>query len=442
LLSRLTGNPVMRGGLVIGLGIFAGNVLGFVRTGIAAYLLGTHSLADGLAVAIGPIDTINVLLINTMVFAFVPMLTVRQGGERAALFRRAARLYAWVFCSLTAVLLLFAPELIHVLGPGLDPAVYRETVNLMRIASLSTLATGAAALHSALLYTERRFGPSAAYQSVLNIFVIAGALALWRPLGIYGFAIGYTCGAFVQYLIIAAIARRSWKRLMEMTPVPPSAGEKVGDHSTAELLSKPGSFVAYAGLLALNLIVTRGYATQAGPGMAAAFDYCLRCVNVVTAYLISPASNSLLPEIALLRIKGRARDAVRLINRTLGLVAVVAVVGCAVGIALRQPVIALLFQRGSFTAESTRMVAGVFLGFAPSMIGLSLLEISARSLFALDRRWLPVMAATVPLVVNLAVCASLHAHAPETIGLGATAGLTAGFAVLVVAIEGRKKLRA
>lgn len=429
----------MRGGLVIGLGILAGNVLGFVRTGIAAYLLGTHSLADGLAVAIGPIDTINVLLINTMVFAFVPLLTVRQGGERAALFRRAARLFTWVFCSLTAILMIFAPELIHVLGPGLDPGVYRETVNLMRIASLSTLATGAAALHSALLYTERRFGPSAAYQSVLNLFVIAGALALWRPLGIYGFAIGYTCGAFVQYLIMAGIARRSWKRLIATAPAAEATAE---DHSTAELLSKPGSFLAYAGLLALNQIVTRGYATQAGPGMAAAFDYCLRCVNVVTAYLISPASNSLLPEIALLRIKGRARDAVRLINRTLALVAVVAVVGCAVGIAVRQPVIALLFQRGNFTAESTRLVAGVFLGFAPSLIGLSLLEISARSLFALDRRWLPVMAAMVPVLINLAVCASLHTHAPEKIGLGATVGLTAGFAVLVVAIEGRRKLRA
>jgi putative peptidoglycan lipid II flippase len=429
----------MRGGLVIGLGIFAGNVLGFVRTGIAAYLLGTHAQADGLAVAIGPIDTINVLLINTMVFAFVPLLAVRQGGERAALFRRAARLFTWVFCSLTAILLLFAPELIHVLGPGLDPTVYRETVNLMRIASLSTMATGAAAIHSALLYTERRFGPSAAYQSVLNIFVIAGALALWRPLGIYGFAVGYTCGAFVQYVIIAGAARRSWKRLVEAEP---AASPSAEDHTAAELLSKPGSFLAYAGLLALNLIVTRGYATQAGPGMAAAFDYCLRCVNVVTAYLIAPASNSLLPEIAHLRIKNRLRDAVRLINRTLGLVAVVSVAGCAVGIAVRQPVIALLFQRGSFTAESTRLVSGVFLGFAPSLIGLSLLEISARSLFALERRWLPVMAAMVPVLVNLSVCASLHSHAPEKIGLGATAGLTAGFAVLVVAIEGRRKLRA
>ena len=49
----------MEGGLTIGAGIVTGNILGFVRVALTAYLLGTHSRADSLAVAIGPIDTLN-----------------------------------------------------------------------------------------------------------------------------------------------------------------------------------------------------------------------------------------------------------------------------------------------------------------------------------------------------------------------------------------------
>ncbi len=86
----------MRGGLVITGGILTGNILGFGRSAVTAYLLGTHALADGLAVALGPIDTLNFVLINTMIFAFVPLLTARQGGDRAALFVRAARLFTWI----------------------------------------------------------------------------------------------------------------------------------------------------------------------------------------------------------------------------------------------------------------------------------------------------------------------------------------------------------
>jgi peptidoglycan biosynthesis protein MviN/MurJ (putative lipid II flippase) len=93
-------------------------------------------------------------------------------------------------------------------------------------------------------------------------------------------------------------------------------------------------------------------------------------------------------------------------------------------------VIGILFQRGSFTAQSTRLVAAVFLGMGPSMVGWSLMEVMARSLFALDRPWPPVLAAIVPLLLNVTITLGLHSFRPEWIGLGASIGLIAGFAVL------------
>jgi putative peptidoglycan lipid II flippase len=215
---------------------------------------------------------------------------------------------------------------------------------------------------------------------------------------------------------------------------------KTGPASTVtprDLLGKPGIFLAYAGLLALNMIVTRAYATHAGTGMAAAFDYCIRCVNVVIAYLVSPASNSLLPEIARLHAMGEERRAVRLVDRTAGYASLAAVTAYTVGILVRTPVIAL-FQRGSFTAHSTQLVSGVFLGLAPCLIGYSLLELTARSLFALDRPILPLLAAAVPVTVNVLVSGLLRHFAPERfalpqyLGLGASAGLMAGFGLLII----------
>src|SRR4029077_2766554 len=68
-----------------------------------------------------------------------------------------------------------------------------------------------------------------------------------------------------------------------------------------EIVSKPASILFYSGFLALNIIATRAYATHIGPGTAAALDYCLRCIGVPLTFLVSPMSNSLLPEIARLR---------------------------------------------------------------------------------------------------------------------------------------------
>src|SRR5579862_8577207 len=205
--ARPTQQLLLKGGLTIGAGIITGNILGFVRVAITASLLGTHSRADSLAVAIGPIDNLNNVLINSMVFAFVPMLAACHGAERTALYLQLTRMFARCFTVLSLAAAAFAPWLITVLAPGLEPRYHDTAANILRIVSLSTMAAGTASIHAALLYTDRRFAPSAFNQACLNVFTIAGAVALWKVMGVYGFAVGYTIGAFVQFGIVWYIAR-------------------------------------------------------------------------------------------------------------------------------------------------------------------------------------------------------------------------------------------
>jgi len=135
----------------------------------------------------------------------------------------------------------------------------------------------------------------------------------------------------------------------------------------------------------------------------------------------------------------RFGQAFRLIDRTLGLAALGAVAACGVALALRHPVIAILFQRGNFTAQSTNLVSAVFLGMAPSLIGWSLLELTGRALFALDRPVLALGAAIIPVLVNVALTLWLHSSSPQWIGLGASVGLMAGFLTLFVAAHVSRK---
>src|SRR5436190_5667721 len=277
---------LLRGGLTIGAGIITGNILGFVRVALTASLLGTHSRADSLAVAIGPVDTLNAVLINSVIFAFVPMLTERKGADRVALFFQLRRLFARGFTAVALATALFAPWLIRILAPGLDPQYHDTAANLLRIVSLSTLAAGLAAVHAAMLYTDRRFAPSAFYQACLNVFTIAGALSLWKFFGVYGFAIGYSVGAWVQLGVGWFSVRPRLK-----TDIRP-----ICDVGWRTIVKRPGSIGLYAAALAGNITFTRAYATHAGPGMAAALDYCLRGITVPLAFLVNPVSNALLPE--------------------------------------------------------------------------------------------------------------------------------------------------
>ena len=219
--------------------------------------------------------------------------------------------------------MLGAPWLMRLLAPGLESQYFNAAVTILRVLSLSTIAAGAGAVHCALLYTDRRFLPTAFYQAALNVFTIICALSLWRVLGVYAFAVGYTAGAWAQLAIVWFAARSGL----------PSQKRRC-DIRWKEILAKPAFFVVYAVGLGLNMTFTRAYCTHAGPGMAAALDYCLRGVGVPLAILVTPISNSLLPEIARLRSLFRLRDAFRLIDRTTALAALAAVGGCALRLGL------------------------------------------------------------------------------------------------------------
>jgi putative peptidoglycan lipid II flippase len=326
-----------------------------------------------------------------------------------------------------------ASPIISLLGPGLAPDQHREAVVLLRLASPAVLLAGGSAVCGALLYTERRFFVPALYQACLNGCTIVAALTLWKLIDVEGFAVGYVAGTAVQFGITWFASRDVLRRSRE------ARRRAAAPVALRDILASPGMFLAYAGLIAANIMITRAFATHAGPGMAAAFDYTLRCVSVVVAYLVYPVANSLLPEIARLRGLGKTREAYRLLDSSIGMMAIAAVLACAVGVTLRTPVIAILFQRGSFTAESTMLVSGVFLGFAPGIIGWALLDLIARCLFALDRPRLPIFAALIPLAVNLtAMLAFGRVKDPTFLSLGAAMGYTIAFAVLFLAIHLRR----
>jgi putative peptidoglycan lipid II flippase len=408
---------------VIGGGILLGNIAGFIRVAIAAYLLGTRAHADALAVSTGLADTVNNIIVNTLLVAFVPMLMLRPSHERLAVFRRAGRLFARILGSLAILVALFAPQLVGLLGPGLAPEQKHEAIILMEILAPSILLSGSSGIYAALLYTERRFLAPATYQLCINASTTIFALLLWNAIGEYGFAVGYTVGAALQ-MTVTWFASRDLRR-ERAEPVSLASGE---------ILSKPGFYLMYAALMSANIVLSRAFATHSGAGVAAALDYSMRCVNVAIAYLVYPVANSLMPEIARLQAASETSHAYRLMRRSVGLMAIASVISCAAGLLLRTPIIALLFQRGSFTAESTALVSNVFVGLAPSLIGWTLMDLISRCCFALGRARLPLIAAFVPVTVNSIFLEFLNRRGeladPVLLGLGASTGLIAGFIVL------------
>jgi putative peptidoglycan lipid II flippase len=72
-------------------------------------------------------------------------------------------------------------------------------------------------------------------------------------------------------------------------------------------------------------------------------------------------------------------------------------------ILLRQPLVALLYQRGAFDASSTEQVAWALLWYAAGLVGHSMLEIVARAFYALQDTRTPVAVGAAAMALNVAL---------------------------------------
>jgi putative peptidoglycan lipid II flippase len=68
---------------------------------------------------------------------------------------------------------------------------------------------------------------------------------------------------------------------------------------------------------------------------------------------------------------------------------------------LRRPLVALLYQRGEFTAASTELVAWALLWYAAGLAAFSVVEIISRAFYALHDTKTPVYLLVVSMTLNL-----------------------------------------
>ena len=407
---------VLKGSLVVGLGLAVGQVTGFVRQAAIGYVSGTGSDADALMAAMAPVELWWAVMSLTVIFGFVPRFSASDTSRRysfGGIFRPAARLSILA----TVCVLVFADVLIQLFAPGLDAETHRTAVELLRVMGLAQAAIGVSFVYSALLFSHRRFGMGSFHHVFINAATLSGGVlghARWGP---YGFAAGYTIGSYLQL----AAAHWTSRKLVSLHS---GSGRAPG---LADLLAGPAPIMGQALAMELTTAVSRAYASTFGPGMTSAFDYAYKFFRVPVALLVVPLSQSLLPELSSRQgSAGYRKTALLAAERGAMLTVVGGAVVMAAVMLLRKPIVEILFQRGEFQSASTEAVAAILLGYMPVIIGRGLTDFLSRSLFAMGEVRTPLAATVLALVLNFAICLALPLDEPLLIGLGAVVGFSVG----------------
>jgi putative peptidoglycan lipid II flippase len=393
---------------LISLATMASRVLGVAREMVLAALFGAGSgyEMDAYNVAFRVPNLLRDLFAEgALTAAFVPTFTrvLTDRGREAAW--RLGNLVINTLVLVTGVLvllgILFAYPITHAIAPHFarTPGELELTTLLTRVMLpfLTTVAASVAMM--GMLNSLRRFFIPALSPAMFNVATIACAFALVPAMPRVGLppitaiAIGTLIGGVGQVLLQWPTLRREGFRYRAVLDL--------GDRDLREVLRLmlPGTLGLAA--VQINVFVNTYLATSQERGAVSWLTYAFRLMYLPIGLFGVAIATAALPEIARrANADDRAgmRDTVSSALRMMLMLNVPATIGL---IALANPIVALLLQRGRFTVHDTAATAAALMFYAPGLVGYSAVKIASPSFYSLRDSRTPVTVSVLSVVVNL-----------------------------------------
>lgn len=434
--SALSNRQIMRAAAVMLFGFTTSGILGFVRTAVLGATFGAGTALDAFYAAQRIPETLFVLVAGgALGSSFIPVFARIRAQDEAAAWRLASAvmtLTALAATVLAVIVTLLAPQLVPaILAPGKSPHVQALITSLVQAMMVTVVIFSVSGLLMGILNASQLFTLPALALSMNNIGLIFGALVLARALppmlipgqladaGIYGLTLntalshlpeltlgtlsanvyGPALGAVLGALLHLAVQLPGLPRIgarLRLLPNPRVPGVR-------DVLLLMGPRVLGLGVVQVNFIVNAALASSMIEGSYTALTTAWTLMFFVLGVIAQSVGAAVFPTLSALAATGDFdgfKDRLAGALRGVLFLAIPATVGLVV---LGEPVIAVLFEHGEWTPESTAATAWALAFFAVGVVGFAALEILSRAFYALSDTRTPVGVGVAAMVTNIAL---------------------------------------
>ena len=412
---RRTGRFLARAAAVTAALTAAGSLCGLLRDQVIAQLFGADAGTDAFLVAWTLPELASTLLIEdamalVLVPAFSVALSLRETGHRGGaslppgpdpvreLVRTTLpRLSLWL-AGAGVVLALAAPFLVRAMAPGLTEP--DTAVDCMRLVSLNVVTFGVAGYCSALLRAHRHFVAPAAIYVTYNAAIIAAMLAGHSMWGVRSAAVGVAAGG----TLMVAVQLPAFFRLLPAERRDRNSAGPLRRQGAANLTLLSFGVLAPVTVFALSrqaqVFYERFLASSLPAGAISHLNYAQKVAQMPMVLSLMVCTVTF-PVVARAMADGKPERARRRVERDLGLVGVVVLLGTAYVVACAPQIVQLLFERGEFGPRDTADTASVMRVYSCGLLGHSLVGALARPFFSGTRPgWYPAVAMGAGLAVT------------------------------------------
>ncbi len=396
---------VTRAAGIVGVATLVSRVFGYVRDMVLASFFGAGMAADAFIAAFRIPNLLRRLFgEGSLSIAFVPVFTqtlVKHGRENAMGLAVSSLKLLLILLSVVSVIgIVAAPLIVHLVAPGFfhTPEKMTLTVTLTRLMFPYVIFVGLVALCMGILNVLGHFAAPAIAPVLLNLAMIGAVLAVSRlsdseTVRVLGLAGGVLLGGVLQLGLQLPFLLRHGVRFYQSSGLWHPAMKQIG------ALMLPVIFGS--AVYQINILVGTLLASFLPGGSVSYLYYADRLVQFPLGVFAQALATAVLPSLSRQAAADDHSGMGETFGHAMSLVLFVTIPAMVGLIVLREPIVALLFERGAFDRQTTRLTSDALLYYSIGLWAFSAVRIVVSTFYAMQDTRTPVMTATVAIIANI-----------------------------------------
>ncbi len=400
-------SQMLKSSSVVALATLISRILGLGREMAYAQLMGNGLVASAFSYAFTIPNLLRRLLgEGALTAAFIPHFKQKEKLEgEAQMWESANAVVCGLILVLSAVVLLFIAVSSGLIASGLLASKTALMLDLLRVMCPYVLLVCLAAIFMAMLNARGHFFVPALGATMLNIVMIASVFWLAPRMGktlerqVFGVAIGVVLAGFAQCFYQVPLLLKDGYRLRWVNPF---------KNESVKVVSRqmiPG--VVGIAAFQINVLISQGMGFWVADHIVSSFNYAVRLMELPQGLFGASLATYLLPTLSGLAADKKFPEFRSTLRQGVSYVCFANLIAAILLVVLAEPIIRLLFQRGSFDALATQRVTTALWGLAPGLLAFSTVNILARAFYALGDTSTPTRISIFCLMVNLVVVCCL-----------------------------------
>jgi putative peptidoglycan lipid II flippase len=365
----------------------------FFREVTLAAVYGAGMVSDAFILAFTIPDIILLLLGSSLASSYIPLYTKTE--KKSSFTNNVLACLTILGLLFSVIFTLFPQALVYLFASQLDSETFALTVKLVRAMVWSAIPILLANILKSYLQIKKSFFVATISRVPISLMAILAIVVSSVTNAPILMAYGVVIGHIIYIGLVFGFSKKhgySFKPYLNIRML-----------ELRELLVLMLPVFFAAAITDINTIINRNFASSLTSGSVSALNYSSRIIGLITGLIGASAASVLFPRMSELSAEGSTDSLKRYLSRYVEKITPI-LLPLTMGIMiLAEPIVRILFERGSFTTEDTIRTAECLRMYALMCLPVSISSVLGRAFHAMRDTKSPAVISAISVVVGISL---------------------------------------